>query len=214
MWRESTPRGAVRDYPVAMDGAWLARARWRSRGAWMWPTFVVLGIADGVLAHALPVAGQTQTVLGGIVLGLFVNLLCIVLLARPVGVLLRRRRRDLPAAIARNYAGTACLVLVTAGFTALGIAHHSTIVSNRSAMRDAVTRASAYIGSRAPAAFRADASRTDTFAIQPGSIYRTCVPNLQATRTYCVIVRDKLPFASSVTPDGYEPNAVFSLGVN
>ena len=56
--------------------------------------------------------------------------------------------------------------------------------------------------------------RTDTFTIQPGAIYRTCVPSQAGLRDYCVIVKSRLPLAQSVIPDGSEPNAVMSEGAN
>lgn len=197
-----------------MDPAWLVRARWRLRGAWMWPMFVALPVVDGIVGHALPVDGTAQSVLGGIVVALVLELIGVVVLARPLGMLLRTRRRDLPPAIARNYGGTAAVLLVTVGFVVLGGLHHWTIVSQRATMRDAVARAAAYIGDHAPAAFRANASHTDTFVIQPGTMYRTCVPDVARTRTYCVVVDERRPAARSVTPDGYESNATLSRGVD
>jgi hypothetical protein len=197
-----------------MDRAWLVRARWRYRGAWLWPMFVVLSLVDGLIGHALPVSGRQQSVTAGIVVGLALNLLAIVLLSRPLGAVLRLRRRDLPRGIAGNYAGTLCLALITAGFVAAGLASRSDISSDDAAFRDALVRAEAYIGDRAPAPFRRNVAHADTFTIQPGSVYRTCVPNSAHTRTYCVIVRRSLPFARSVVFDGYEPNSVFGAGVN
>ena len=44
-------------------------------------------------------------------------------------------------------------------------------------MRDATARAQAWIGDRAPAEFRRNVEELDTYAIQPGSVYRTCVPS-------------------------------------
>jgi hypothetical protein len=197
-----------------MDGAWLVRARWRYRGAWLWPMFAMLSLADGVIGHALPVSGRQQSIPAGVLVGLALNLLAVVLLSRPLGALLRRSRGDLPTMVARNYAGTFCLALVTAGFVAAGLAARSDLRSDEAAYRDAVVRAVAYIGDRAPVEFRRNAAHPDTFTIQPGSIYRTCVPNSVHTRTYCVIVRRALPFARSVAFDGYEPNSVFASGVN
>lgn len=197
-----------------MDGAWLVRARWRYRGAWLWPMFVVLSLVDGLIGQALPVSGQAQDVAGGVLVGLALNLVVIVLLSRPLGALLRRRRRDLPTAIARNYAGTVGLVLVTAGFVAAGLGAQPDIQADQRALRDALVRAEAYIGARAPAAFRDNATHPDTYTIQAGSIYRTCVPNDAHTRTWCVVVRRSLPFARSVVFDGYEPNSVFAAGAN
>lgn len=197
-----------------MDRASLARARWRYRGAWLWPMFVVLSFGDGLVGHALPVSGHQQSVPGGVLVGLGLNLLAVVLLSRPLGALLRRRRRDLPTGVARNYAGTLCLVLVSCGFVAAGLATRSDLRSDDAAYRDAFVRAAAYIGDRAPAQFVRDLARADTFTIQTGSIYRTCVPNPAGTRTYCVIVRRSLPLARSVVFDGYEPNSVFAAGTN
>jgi hypothetical protein len=199
---------------MAMDRASLARARWRYRGAWLWPMFVVLSLIDGLIGYALPVSGRQQSVVGGVVVGLALNLLAVVLLSRPLGAVLRRRRRDLPAAVARNYAGTLCLALITAGFAAAGLVNRSNIRTDDAAYRDALVRAEAYIGDRAPAQFRRNAAHADTFTIQPDSIYRTCVPNDAHTRTYCVIVRRSLPLARSVVFGGYEPNSVFAAGAN
>jgi hypothetical protein len=197
-----------------MDHAWLARVRWRYRGAWLWPMFVVLSLGDGLIGHALPVSGRQQSVVGGIVVGLGLNLVAVVLLSRPLGAALRRRRRDLPTGVARNYGGTLCLVLITLGFFAAGQANRANLRSDAAAYRDAVVRAVAYIGDRAPVEFRRNAAHADTFVIQPDSIYRTCVPNSSHSRTYCVIVRRSLPFSRSVVFDGYEPNSVFGAGVN
>jgi hypothetical protein len=195
-----------------MDAAWIARTRWRWRGAWMWPAFVVLAIADGWIGHALPINPPSQSVIAGIVVGLVLNLICIVVLAPVFGALLRRVRRDLPVAIARNYAGVLCVLLVTAGFVGIGLAKRSTISRDSAAMHDAVVRAAAYIGDHAPASYAANADHLDAIAIEEGSIYRVCVDNQAATRYYCVVVRERLPFARSVTPAGSEPNANMARG--
>jgi hypothetical protein len=201
-----------RPYPSIMDAAWIARTRWRWRGAWMWPAFVVLAIADGWIGQALPVNPPRQSVISGIVVGLVLNLICIVVLSPPVGALLRRVRGDLPVAIARNYAGVLCVLLVTAGFVGIGLAKRSTIMHDSATMHDAVVRAAAYIGDHAPAPFAARADHLDVVAIQEGSIYRVCVDNAAGTRYYCVVVREGLPLARSVTPDGSEPNATLARG--
>jgi hypothetical protein len=197
-----------------MEGAWLARMRWRRRGAWLWPTFVVLTVVDGLLLHALPAAGTTQTVAGGILAGMVLNLLSVVLLSRPLGNLLRRRRRDMPVLVARNYGGAAAVGMVTVAMLVIGLAHHPTIVSQRRSLDDAIERAVAYIGDRAPDQFRVNVTHADTYTIQAGSVYRTCVPNRADTENYCVIVRTHMPLASSVTPDGHTPNSIFSLGAS
>jgi hypothetical protein len=197
-----------------MEGAWLVRLRWRRRGAWLWPTFVVATLLDAVIGHALPILGDRQSFFGGLLAGLILNLMAVLFCSRPFGSLLRRRRADLPLEVARNYAGTSAVSLVSAGILGLGLLHHPVIMQEQRALDDAIVRAEAFIGDHAPAAFAANASHTDTFTIQPGVVYRTCVPSRDGTRTYCVIVRPKLPLSRSVIFDSYEPNSIFAAGVN
>lgn len=192
-----------------MDGAWLARLRWRHRGAWLWPTFVVLAVVDGIIVHALPMAGDTQTLVGGIVAGLVLNVFAVLLLSRPFGKALRTRRKDMPRVVARNYGGTVAVVLVTVGMLTVGLIHHPAIAADRNALNDAIVRAEAYIGDRAPQQFRVNVTHTDTYTIQAGAVYRTCVPNRAGTRTYCVVVKP-----TGITFAGYEPNSIFAQGTN
>jgi hypothetical protein len=195
-----------------MDGASLHRLRWRLRGAWLWPAFVALTIADAVVGHMLPPAGDGQSLVSAALVALVLNLIAVILLSRPLGAVLRRTRGDLPGIVARDYAGTTVIVVIALALLTAGLLHRSTLEAQRSTMYDAIKRAQAYIGDRAPAQFRRNLELVDTFVIQQGSIYRTCVPSDDRKRTYCVIVNDKLPFARSVSFGGYEPNEVMSAG--
>ena len=195
-----------------MDGASLHRLRWRLRGAWLWPAFVALTIADAVVGHMLPPAGDGQSVVSAALVALVLNLIAVILLSRPLGAVLRHARGDLPSIVARDYAGTTVIVVIALALLTAGLLHRPTLQAQRSTMYDAIKRAQAYIGDRAPAQFRRNLELVDTFVIQQGSIYRTCVPSDDRKRTYCVIVNDKLPFARSVSFGGYEPNEVMSAG--
>ncbi len=119
----------------------------------------------------------------------------------------------MPLLIARNYAGMFVVGLVTVAIALVGLAHHADVMGNQRAMRDAIVRAQAFIGDRAPPTFRRNLEWIDMFAIEPGRIYRACVPSQDGRRTYCVVVDEQLPLASSVRFSGYEPNATFSEGV-
>ena len=169
-------------------------------------------VVDGLVGHARPASGDSESVAAGAIAGLLLNLLAVLLLSRPLGALLRRFRADLPSVVARNYAGTSVVFAVTVLLLAAGLLNHSSVVDNEKAMRDATARAQAWIGDRAPAEFRRNVTLPDTFAIQPGSISRTCVPNRDGSRSFCVIVETHLPFAKSVRFDGHEPNTVFAHG--
>lgn len=195
-----------------MEAAWLHRARWRWRGALLWPTFVLAAIADAVIAHTWPTAGDSESLGAGLLVGLVSSLLAVVLCSRPLGAVLHRVRTDMPSTVARNYAGTFATGVVTAVILALGLVHHAAIARSASLRHEAVARAEAYIGYHAPAEFRANAAQTDTYVLQADTIYRVCVPGREDGRWYCVIVKPALPVAGSVVPAGSEPNALLSQG--
>jgi hypothetical protein len=197
-----------------MDSAWLARVRWRRRGAWLWPTFAALTIVDAVIGHQLPPAGDTQTLVAAALLGCGLNLAVVVVLSWPAGAMIRRVRGDLPTVVARDYGGTLLVVGVTAALLAVGLAHRSTVNAHREALREAMARAEAWIGDRAPAEFRRDVASMSVFTIEAGRIYRACVRNLDGTRTYCVVVDDGRPLQHSVRPAGSEPNLGLATGAD
>ncbi len=194
-----------------MERAWLARMRWRWRGALLWPAVVVATVADAVTGHLLPPAGDAETLVAAALLGFVLNVIALVLLSRPVAAALTRLRPDMPSVVARNYAGTVAVMLVTGGLLAIGLMHRGSVVGDRRAMEDAIERAQAWIGDRAPAEFASNVEHTDTYAIEHG-IYRTCVPSAVRARNYCVIVDTSVPFPRGVRFAGYEPNTEFAAG--
>jgi hypothetical protein len=202
-----------------MDGARLSHARarlvrmrWRRAGAWLWPSFVVLIVADAVIGHELPPAGTTESLVAAGLLALVANLIAVLLLSRPIGALVRLRRPDLPGVVARDYAGTVVVLAVTAVITIAGLTHRGAIDASQRATQDAIARAQAWIGDRAPDQFRRNLQFVSLLVIQPGTIYRACVPNAAGTKSYCVIVNRSLPFATSVSFSGSEPNSVLAAG--
>jgi hypothetical protein len=192
----------------------VVRMRWRRAGAWLWPSFVVLIAADAVIGHAFPPAGSTESLTAAALLALMANLLAVLFLSRPLGMLLRRLRPDMPKLVARDYAGTAVVLAVTSVIAAAGLANRGAIADSQRATQDAIVRAQAWIGDRAPDQFRRNLQVVSVLAIQPGTIYRACVPNVQNTRSYCVVVNRSLPLDQSVTFSGYEPNATLASGTD
>jgi hypothetical protein len=195
-----------------MERAWLRRMRWRRRGAWMWPAFALAVLADALIGHWLPPSGETQTVPAAALAATVLNLIGLVLLSRLLGALLRRARPDLPKVVARDYGGTIVIVAIGAALLVAGLVHRPSVLAHRKALGDAIARAQAFIGDRAPAEFRRNLEFVSTFAIEQGSIYRVCVPNEARVRTYCVVVKMSMPFGTGVRFDGYESNAEFSAG--
>ncbi len=192
----------------------LVRLRWRRAGAWLWPSFIAFTIADAVIGHDLPPAGSTESLFAAALLGLVLNLLGVLFLSRPLGWGLRRVRRDLPGVVARDYGGTIVVLALTATLLFVGVMHRPAIQASQRAMRDAIARAQAWIGDRAPDEFRRNLQVVSLIAIQAGTIYRACVPNVQNTKSYCVIVDRSKPLDRSVRFSGYEPNAMLASGTD
>ena len=192
----------------------LVRLRWRRAGAWLWPSFIAFTLADAVIGHALPPAGSTESLTAAGLLGLVLNLLGVLFLSRPIGWGLRRFRGDLPGFVARDYGGTLVVLALTATLVTVGLLHRSAIHASQRDMQDAIARAQAWIGDRAPDEFRHNLQMVSLLAIQGGTIYRVCVPNVQHTKSYCVIVDRSKPLDQSVRFSGYEPNATLASGTD
>jgi hypothetical protein len=192
-----------------MERVWASRLRWRLRGAWLAPLLVLLTLADALLIHWRPLAGDGPTGLfAALLLACFLNLVAIAALAPFVGMAWRRVRPDLPVVVARDRAGVVLVLLVTAGLIAGGALHHGTVVRNADAAADAHARAVAWIGTNAPAPFRRHLALADTVAVVPGSLYRTCALDPASGRAWCVVAHPH----GDVRHDGGTPNAVFQAG--
>jgi hypothetical protein len=196
-----------------MDATPLVRLRWRLSGAWLWPSYFVLTLADAVIVHALPLSGDyPESYVGAWLLGAIFSLIAVAFLGGVAGRLVRRRHPDMPKAVARNDGGALLTLAVTLALLAGGIVHHPVIVADRVAIQDAVARATAYIGEHAPVAFQRNLGAMITYQVQPQLIYRSCVPNLAGDRQYCVVVNRTQPFGRSVHYSGAESNTALAQG--
>lgn len=164
----------------------LRRLRWRLRGAWLWPTFAVATIADTVLLHHLPIAGDGRTGwVPAFLLAGCVNVVAIAALGGIGGWLLRRRRPDLPKVVADDRAGTTLVVLVSVTFLGLGLAHRPALRDHEDDLAAQALAAHNWFASQAPAAFRRNLEAADTLQIGP-DLFRTCVPGGDPDRWLCV----------------------------
>lgn len=165
----------------------LTRLRWRMRGAWLWPAFVVLTLLDGLLLRALPIAGERMGFVPGALLGGFLNLVVVAVLAPALRGPLRRRRPGLPPDVATGYVGTALVALVTLGLLGAGLRHRPHRQDEQrevAAQADAVRR---YVLASAPE-YHGGLSRPSTIRVDSG-LYRTCIPGADPKRPLCLLVQ-------------------------
>jgi hypothetical protein len=175
---------------VAMEGVervWHRRLRWRMRGAWQWPAFIALTLADAILLVALPpYEGAPSNVFPGVILAGFVNLLLVAAVAPAVGVLVRRRRPDLPRDIAANYAGAALVTAVAVVLVGAGLLHRSAAAAE-DARRQAVALSLHDYVLRAEPAYRSGLGTVDVIRIDT-DYYRACIPGEDARHWICLFV--------------------------
>ena len=191
-----------------VERVWPRRLRWRLAGAWMWPAFAVLTVADGVVLALLPFYGDGP---GGFVPALllagFLNLLAVAVLAPLAGRALRRRRPDLPRLVAADYAGAWLLGVIAALLLTGGLIHRPAVAAADDDERAVAGAVHDYVLAQAPE-YRAGLGAVDAMRLEP-DYYRACVPSADPRRWLCLFVStDQRPPGLTRDPD-QAPNAVY-----
>lgn len=171
---------------------WRSRLRWRLRGAWQWPTFVVLTIADAILLARLPFAGGRANLFGSLLAAGFLNLIVVAVVGQLGGALLRRRQRAVPAGVASDRAGTAGMVMLALLLLVGGLVHRDDVSRDERARDLAVATARRYAHEHAPVQYVRNLERART--AQPGpDVFRICFPGGDPDRDWCVFVSTDEP---------------------
>jgi hypothetical protein len=179
------------------------RLRWRLRGAWQWPIFAVLFVVDAVIVTKLPFHGSGPDTFGALLLSGFFNLVAVALGAPLLGMLLRRRRPDLPKLIARDYAGAALLCAVTAALLFGGLRHRSWLHAEQRTRIAVMTATHDYVLASAPK-YKSGLMEQDVLRETP-DLYRVCVYGGSSTPLCLYVNTSQSP--PGVTRDGSsEPN--------
>jgi hypothetical protein len=187
----------------------VRRLRWRLRGAYQWPLFAAITIADAALLHWLPLAGDGTGWIPALLLAGCLNLIAVAVLGGIVGWLLRRRRPDLPKVVADDYAGSALLIGVAAAFLAIGLVHRPEVASDHAALRAQREAFERWVVNHGDAYSVAHVSLSTTLTLEP-TLFRSCAPRRDPRRWLCAIV-DTTRDPPRVTPDpNRESNASFN----
>jgi hypothetical protein len=186
---------------------WPARIRWRLRGAWMWPSFVVITLLDGVLLHELPPVRTGVDLIPGILLATFGNLFLIGAvgpwLARR---LWKRRPQAEPGAppkaqleVLSDRIGTGLLVASVLGVLAAGLAARPTVVAETDEKERAAKELLRYVNAHGSDELRRNLEASDTVRLAD-AYFRSCIPDdereewtcffLDATSANTKVIRD------------------------
>ncbi len=175
-----------------VESVFWPRLRWRMRGAWQWPVFAALTVVDALLVARLPFHGDGPDAIGALLLAGFFNLLAVAVAAPLLGALVRRRwRPDLPRMIARDYAGTALLLAVTAALVAGGLIHRAGLLTEHRARRAALAATHAYVVAQAPG-FRGGLAAADVLQ-EETDLYRICVYGTDPLPLCVYVNTDQVP---------------------
>ncbi|HEX6391724.1 MAG TPA: hypothetical protein VFZ89_19820 [Solirubrobacteraceae bacterium] len=168
-------------------GGRLRRLRWRLSGAWLWPAFIVVTLVEMGMLHWLPIAGEGSRWIAALLLAGSLNVLAIAVLGGLGGVLLRRRRPDLPKVVADDFAGLGALAVVGLAFLVAGLVHRPELAAEREAFRQQSLAVRLWVDANANDFARAHVNGADTVRVDR-DLYRTCVPQVDPKRWLCLIV--------------------------
>jgi hypothetical protein len=163
------------------------RWRWRLRGATMWPAFAVGVAVDIAVLMTLPPWGTDMAAVDAFLIAGAANLFVVAVAGPMAALALRRRRSDLPRVVARDYAGTALLVVLAVALLAAGLAHRPDVLGAQRAFQaqsDAMRR---YVITQAPAEYRTRIDRADSVRLD-SQLYRTCVPGNDPQLALCLFI--------------------------
>ena len=177
------------------DGG-VSRLRWRLRGAWQWPAFVLLTLADGLVLHALPPIGTGVRVVPGVLLAAVGNLFLVAVVAPWLARRLNRRGERALAAgldpgppfeVVLSRAATGLLLAGLAGLVVAGLAARPLIVSETEDTEANARAVRAHVLSSAPEEIRRNADSANSARIAE-DLFRTCVAFDDRSRAYCLWV--------------------------
>ena len=180
----------------------------------MWPAFVVLTIADGLILHWLPPIRTGVEVIPGILLATFGNL---VLVGAVAPWLARRMHAHRPAQapgappeatveVTTDRVGTAFLVASVFAVLAAGLAARPTVVVETEDREEAAVAIHAHVQRSGDPQLIRNEQASDTIRLADG-YFRTCIPRDDRRRFSCFFVDANKEPASVVRDRSAEPNS-------
>ena len=183
---------------------WTRRLRWRLLGAWRWPLFIVVTVADGFIAHALPPTGGRAQLVPSMIIASFTNLFLIGLVAPWLARRLAARQ-GIPAGPATfppaghaelltDRLSALLLVIAAIGLVAAGLGNKKVVVADTDRQARAGAAAQAFAEGHGSPEIRhaAEQGNIDTHPLLEDGFFRMCVPYNDPRRQFCMFVDSKL----------------------
>jgi hypothetical protein len=178
------------------------RLRWRFRGAWMWPAFVVLTIADGIVLWRLPPFSTGLNVIEGMLLAVFGNL---VLIAAFAPWLANRVRSTSQREVLRDRMATGLLVAGLFGCIAAGLAARPTVVVETEAREQNAEAVRAFVTAHGDDELRRNLETANTVRLAE-DYFRTCIARDDRERFFCLFVETNRDPPRITRDPSAEPN--------
>ncbi|MBA2421470.1 MAG: hypothetical protein H0V57_10135 [Thermoleophilaceae bacterium] len=172
---------------------WVARARWRLRGAMLWPAFVVLTLVDGLVLYRLSPVGLAFSDLPGFafIVATFGNLFLVAAIAPWMTRRLAGRRVPPPVDVEREVlkdrVGTALLVAGLVGVIAAGLGNRQVVVSETEATERNAAALTDYVMRSGNPELTRNRETANTHPLSEG-YFRTCVARDNRQRAFCFYI--------------------------
>ncbi len=182
---------------------WVARARWRLRGAMLWPAFVVLTLLDGFVLYRLsPVGFEFKDPIAPIILATFGNLFLIAVVSPLLTRRLVARRQGVTTVereVLQDRVGTALLAVGLVGAIAAGLGNRQVVVSETEDTERNAQALSQFIAHSGNQELIRNRETANTRRLSEG-YFRTCVARDDRQRAFCFYV-DTKKRPAEVRPD-------------
>ena len=197
------------------DQFWARRLRWRLIGAWRWPLFLVLTVADAAIITALPPTGRHALFFPALFICSFANLF---LIGAVAPWLARRMQRNaVPASFppANHFellvdkVASIALVLGTVGLVAAGLGNRKVVVADTDRLARAAQEVKLFVDAHAPPEIRRNIDTLNTHDTYEDGFFRMCVAYDDRLKAYCMFVDAKRKPPTVVPDRDSRPNAVY-----
>lgn len=185
------------------------RLRWRFRGAWMWPAFVVVTFGEGVLLWRLPPVGTGLNLIEGVLLATFGNLVLIAALAPWLANRLLARRQppadETERELLRDRMATGLLLAGVLGVVASGLAARPTVIAETEATERAAKALFSYVERSGNEELQRNNQAAHTIRVAD-DLFRSCIPHDDRRLYFCFFIHTDGERVRIVKDPSAQPN--------